>query len=93
MEHKLSLSTHILDVARGKPADGVVIKFYKLENDLWFESQENAVTDHDGRFKNFLKLNENIFGTYKLKFEVGEYFRRIGSECLYPFVEVRIDFN
>lgn len=89
MEQPLSLSTHILDISKGRPAEGVVIKLYKYENDLWFESREYAITDHDGRFRNFKKINENICGIYKLKFEVGEYFNRIGNESLYPFIEVK----
>lgn len=88
MEQTLSLSTHILDISKGKPAEGVVIKLYKYENDLWFESSEYAITDGDGRVRNFKKINDEICGVYKLKFQVGEYFQRIGSETLYPFIEV-----
>lgn len=89
MEQTLSLSTHILDISKGQPAPSVVIKLYKYENELWFESSEYAITDNDGRFRNFRGVNEKVCGIYKLKFEVGEYFSRMGTETLYPFIEVK----
>lgn len=89
MEQTLSLSTHILDISKGQTAAGVVIKLYKYENELWFESSEYAITDQDGRFRNFRGVNEKVCGIYKLKFEVGEYFTRMGTESLYPFIEVK----
>lgn len=88
MSQSLSLSTHILDISKGLPAADVKIKLFKYENDLWIESKDNGITDRDGRFRNFSPVNESICGIYKLKFEVGEYFNRIGSETIFPFIEV-----
>lgn len=88
MEQKLSLSTHILDTTKGKPAENVGIKLYKLIGGIWVESSYLGKTDKDGRVKEFSKIDSEICGIYKLKFEVAEYFQRLGEETLYPFVEV-----
>lgn len=88
MEQKLLLSTHILDTSKGKPAENVGIKLYKLVGGIWVESIFNGKTDKDGRAKDFSKIDGVTFGVYKLRFEVAEYFQRLGAETLYPFIEV-----
>lgn len=91
MEQKLSLSTHILDVNLGKPAEGVSVKLFKLVNNSWIESNQVAVTDRDGRFRGFDKINDEVCGIYKLRFETSEYFSRMNVESFHPFVEVRLN--
>lgn len=90
MDQKLSLSSHILDTSRGKPADNVDIKLFKLVNNNWIKSSSSGVTDKDGRLKDFAKIEQTIIGTYKLRFDVEEYFQRLGVESLYQFIEVSI---
>lgn len=93
MDQKLSLSSHILDTTKGKPAENVSVKLFKMvggrSGNLWVESEtNNGVTDKDGRVKDFSKVDAITQGIYKLRFEVGEYFTRNGQETLYPFIEV-----
>lgn len=88
MDQKLSLSTHILDTTKGKPADNVKIKLFKNVGGIWVESNFGKTTDKDGRAKDFSKVDGVTGGVYKLVFEVAEYFERLGVETLYPFVEV-----
>jgi 5-hydroxyisourate hydrolase len=88
MDQKLALSTHILDTTRGKPADNVRIKLFKLVGGIWVEANSDLATDKDGRVKDFAKIDGASAGVYKLRFEVAEYFSRLGVETLYPFVEV-----
>lgn len=88
MEQKLSLSTHILDTTKGKPADDVSVKLFKFVGGVWIDSSFNGKTDKDGRIKEFAKVDGTSAGTYKLRFEVSEYFQKLGVESLYPFVEV-----
>ena len=90
MDQKLSLSSHILDTSRGKPADNVEIKLFKLVNNEWIKSSSSGVTDKDGRFNNFNKIDQTTMGTYKLRFDVEAYFQRLGVESLYQFIEVSI---
>jgi 5-hydroxyisourate hydrolase len=86
--HKLSLSTHILNISRGKPAENVKITLFKLINGNWIESKFPKFTNTDGRAKEFEKLEESVVGIYKLKFDIAEYFQTINCETLYPFIEV-----
>ncbi|CAO1388819.1 unnamed protein product [Diamesa hyperborea] len=88
MDQKLSLSSHILDTSRGKPADNVEIKLFKLVNNEWIKSPSSGVTDKDGRFKDFTKIDHATMGTYKLRFDVEDYFQRLGVESLYQFIEI-----
>lgn len=92
MDQNLSLSTHILDTTKGKPADNVKVKLYKFVDGVWVNSSFRGVTDKDGRIKEFKKVDEVSCGVYKLRFEVAEYFQRLGVETLYPFIEVSV-FN
>lgn len=89
MDQKLSLSSHILDTTKGTPADNVKVKLLKLIGGIWVESSFDGTTNKDGRIKDFFKIDGSAHGVYKLRFEVAEYFQRIGQETLYPFIEVR----
>jgi 5-hydroxyisourate hydrolase len=61
----VSLSTHVLDTARGRPAAGVAIE---LRHDGEVVA---ATTDEDGRAR---LLEETPAGDYELLFAVGDYF-------------------
>lgn len=86
------LSTHILDINKGEPAQGVDIILYKLSSstpDHW-EQVATGKTDKNGRIPNFLPntgSNDNT-GTYMLKFYTEPYFQQQGLKSIYPFVEI-----
>ena len=61
----MSLSTHVLDTVRGRPAAGVAIE---LRHDG--EAVASVVTDDDGR----ARLGAPAAGEYELVFAVGDYF-------------------
>ena len=63
-----ALTTHVLDVARGRPARGVGIELWRGEARL-----AAAVTNADGRTDGPL-LDALQVGTYELRFAVGAYF-------------------
>lgn len=81
----LSLSSHILDTSKGKPAGNVKVRLFKLIGGIWVESEFDGRTDADGRVKQFPLVDEVKLGVYKLRFETAEYFQ--GVESLYPFIE------
>jgi 5-hydroxyisourate hydrolase len=62
----VSLTTHVLDTARGRPAAGVAI-----ELTLPDRSTRSAVTGEDGRAE---LMNPLAAGEYELVFAVGDYF-------------------
>ena len=61
----MSLSTHVLDTARGVPAAGVAIELRTADALI------TATTDEDGRAR---LLDETPAGEYELTFAVGDYF-------------------
>ena len=81
-----AITSHVLDTAKGKPANGVGIRLDFLSgNDTWTTLAE-GVTDADGRIKDLLPEGAAIEkGTYKMCFETGPY---LGDQGFYPFAQV-----
>ncbi|HEY0010129.1 MAG TPA: hydroxyisourate hydrolase [Tepidisphaeraceae bacterium] len=78
------LSTHVLDTASGKPASGVMIRLYR-EAQLLTETRTNS----DGRTDAPLLTGEALTtGTYRLEFEVGDYFAATGNNDAKQFLDV-----
>jgi 5-hydroxyisourate hydrolase len=68
------LTTHVLDIAAGKPAAGIVIELYRLAAGA-SELLATATTNADGRTEvPMLSGAAMTVGTYELVFHVGEYF-------------------
>jgi 5-hydroxyisourate hydrolase len=61
----MSLSTHVLDTVRGRPAAGVRIELRRGDEVV------AATTDENGRAR---LLEETPAGEYELTFAVGDYF-------------------
>lgn len=89
------LTTHVLDTARGCPAEGLRITLYRLEGEAREKVAETA-TNADGRTDRPI-LPQDVFrsGTYELVFEAGEYLRRQGLDAHEPLFldEVPIRFG
>lgn len=68
------LTTHILDTANGRPAEGVRIELCRLDGETRVHLKD-AVTNHDGRVDAPL-LDGPAFtpGIYELSFHIGGYF-------------------
>jgi 5-hydroxyisourate hydrolase len=82
-----SISTHVLDTARGKPAEGVLIDLFALEEGHR-RHVATATTNADGRAGAPL-ASDLAPGTYELLFSVAEYFARDGIAPFYDAVPVR----
>src|SRR5438270_4968542 len=77
------LSTHVLDIAQGKPAAGVVIELYAL--DAGKTLLRTAVTNADGRCDApLLQGDEMRAGRYELVFAAGDYFEAQGMAAPTP---------
>lgn len=83
------LSSHILDISAGHPAQNVQIELMKYDNQqsTWQKIDERT-TDKNGRITDFLPLTQNNNGIYKLKFLTKPYFDNLGQNSIYPFIEV-----
>ena len=82
-----SLSTHVLDTAHGRPAEGVVLRLMS-DAGLLFSGR----TDADGRLRDLPPLAP---GRYRLEFAVADYFRGMGVVLADPpFLDlITIDFG
>ncbi len=74
----MSLTTHVLDLAAGRPAAGVAITLLRGE-----EVVARAVTNADGRTDAPL-LDALEAGEYELRFAVGDYFGGAGFLDVVP---------
>lgn len=87
------LTTHILDTAKGKPAEGITIVLFvqSPEDPVTVGWRQIAIgtTNSDGRIPDLLPKDINIEpGTYRLRFETKEYFEKQAQLTFYPFVEI-----
>lgn len=74
------LTTHVLDTANGRPADGMFIELARLSVDGERRVIETARTNGEGRTDApLLPQAEFEPGRYELVFSVGEYFARGGD--------------
>lgn len=78
-----SISTHVLDVSRGRPAQDVPVHLEKKAGEA-FTSLRVAKTDADGRVKDLVPEGNLEPGTYRLTFDTAAYFGAQGIEGFYP---------
>jgi len=83
-----TLSTHILNLDEGAPAEGVFIELRATTETggagaLLAQNHTNA----DGRASDWPELEH---GTYELTFAIGDWFKARSQRCFYP--RVRIEF-
>ena len=88
-----AITTHVLDIARGKPAAGVGVTLeVKRGARRGWELLGAGETDADGRLRNLLPGGTALAAaTYRLTFETAGYFKAHGVEGFYP--EVSVVFN
>ncbi|MEO5647711.1 MAG: hydroxyisourate hydrolase [Chitinophagaceae bacterium] len=86
------LTTHILDTSTGKPASGVEIILYKLQDGTW-QSIAKGSTNNDGRIPNLLDDETKLMGIYKMRFETKSYFTNNKIVSFYPFIEISFNID
>jgi 5-hydroxyisourate hydrolase len=79
------LTTHVLDLVRGKPAADLAIDLDVLGSDGSWRPLMQVRTNGDGRTDSPLLAGLAFkVGTYTLTFHVGGYFERLGSAHAEP---------
>ena len=82
------ITTHVLDVAAGKPAKNISIRLMHKANDEW-NTIAQGVTNADGRIADLLPAGKTLVaGIYKMVFETGHYYAATDTKTFYPSVEV-----
>ena len=82
------ITTHVLDIARGRPAAGVPVTLESRSEGGWAVVGRGA-TDADGRLRELAPADFDLrAGEYRLTFDVGSYFSSWGAEGFYTEVVV-----
>jgi len=80
------ISTHVLDLALGKPAFDISVKLERFEFNKWVEIASRQTTS-DGRADEIVPPNDVSPGEYRLIFDTAAY----QASTLYP--EILISFS
>jgi 5-hydroxyisourate hydrolase len=78
-----TLSTHVLDTALGKPARGIRVSLSRGDEVLG-----SAVTDDDGRVREFPPMRGIEPGEYRLRFAVADYFVATKRDAFYSEIVI-----
>jgi len=82
------VSTHVLDLMRGTPAKGVLVRLERQDASGTWQLLNSSHTDQDGRCAQLLPGDQLQAGVYKLLFDTAAYFGALHVSTLYPVVEV-----
>jgi 5-hydroxyisourate hydrolase len=84
-----AITTHVLDLARGRPASGVPVLLELLSATGEWRAVGQGMTDTDGRQRDLIPAGESLReATYRLTFDTGQYFSAQHVESFYPQVTV-----
>jgi 5-hydroxyisourate hydrolase len=76
----VSLSTHVLDTARGEPAAGVPVVLFRLDGADWVAVAQGR-TGGDGRLQDWVPDAHWHAGRYRLVFDTAAY---LGPDAFFP---------
>lgn len=84
----MSITTHVLDTAIGKPARGVTIRLERQDGGAWHLVGEGQ-TDDDGRLRTLVPAGQPAApGVYRMHFDTAAYFAATGTRGFYPYADV-----
>ena len=82
-----TLSTHVLDTARGTPAAGIGVQLYALNGD---DRRLVAATETNADGRTGTPLSTSLAsGAYELVFDVATYFARTHTAAFFDAIPVR----
>ena len=87
-----TVSTHVLDVALGKPAKDVAVRLERQESSGEWVALHSSRTDDGGRCDDVFPEGEVLRpGLYRLAFDTASYHRTQKVAGLYPIVEITFE--
>eukprot|EP00731_Ephydatia_muelleri_P030706 Em0022g220a len=88
-QRRSPITSHVLDVALGKPARGVPLELAIYSDNSWI-TVGRGVTDQDGRCGVLMSEGETLSAsTYRLHFDTKTYFLSQNiAKPFYPYVEI-----
>lgn len=91
METRPPITSHALDTATGKPAEGLPLKLEVMGDGGVWRTIGRTTTNDDGRAPGLMTsatTTDFVKGTYRVVFDTEAYFGRTGAPCFYPEVTV-----
>jgi len=87
----MGISTHVLDLATGRPAAALAVTLSRLIEETWSVLYVTA-TDNNGRVTTLLPESYSLSpGVYRIQFDTSSYFAQRRAACLYPYVEITFE--
>jgi 5-hydroxyisourate hydrolase len=83
-----AITTHVLDTALGRPAEGVPVRHESVSGGV--TTLATATTNADGRVAD-LGPDRVPAGTYRLVFDTASYFEATGQSGFFPEVALTFD--
>ena len=81
------ITTHVLDISRGRPAVGFQVGLQIKSGDTW-KTLGAALTDANGRCTGLLGNAALEAGTYRLLFNAGDYYRELHLDTFYSEISI-----
>lgn len=81
-----AISTHVLDVAQGKPAAGIPVSLEVKGADGAWHPAGKGITNQDGRCADLVSPEKMAPGIYRLTWETEEYLLRSDRPAFFPQV-------
>jgi 5-hydroxyisourate hydrolase len=82
------ITTHVLDLATGRPAAGVAVALEVRRGAGGWERLGAGLTDDDGRVRDLVDAGALAPGVHRMVFATGDYFAGAGVEGFHPEVTV-----
>ena len=89
----MSITTHVLDVALGRPARDIPVRLEHHRAGTGWATLAERITDADGRVKDLLPGGAFEAGVYRITFLTAHYFQATGTRCFYPEVPVLFEVH
>ena len=89
-----AITTHVLDTARGRPADGVRVSLEQIDSKEQWRAVGHGVTDNNGRLKTLMSASSApVPGMYRLSFDTRGYYAQHGIQSFFPMVTVTFEVS
>lgn len=92
----MTISTHVLDAALGRPATDVPVALHRRTGDGSWVELASGRTDSDGRLRAVAPSGEPLIlsdGVHRIDFDTAAYFSCSGQSGFYPQVSITFEVS
>lgn len=83
MSARSPITTHVLDIAQGRPAEGIAVTLEKISGNA-FSEVGRGITNADGRIADLMAPGTLSTGVWRITFHLADYWQRIDTPGFYP---------